>query len=416
MSGRNILQKVGAAPDLKNKPEESDSEEENSDKNSLNMNMKQESGPFLMPQLWKDNINLDNLTNDFLESNVTGEVMNLDDFLKELQVNELAQQTEEIQRQMMSPPAPHQQHFQRQHQQQQQQQSDNRFQNNLRPANIDSLKDPSQTPPSRPSIMHQVGKPPDLGMNKFGPGDPGEGGLQLPPHVNLPYRDRETGASSALSPQQHNLFNSHNKDGHGGVPGQPQQHHQGGIPQASVRPLVRPVIMSSETKHEPGADIPDIKPPAQKRKRKVSDCSNFTDDDEDGGIGSFTSTVCVNFSEDDLRLATIPGQDFDPATRRFSEEELKPQPIIRKRKKQFVPDELKNNKYWAKRYKNNEAAKRSREARRLKENQIAMRARYLEEENSALKSEVDVLKKENSDLKQMMIALEEKMNQMSNNR
>ena len=36
-------------------------------------------------------------------------------------------------------------------------------------------------------------------------------------------------------------------------------------------------------------------------------------------------------------------QDFDPATRRFSEEELKPQPIIRKRKKQFVPDELKNN-------------------------------------------------------------------------
>jgi len=109
-------------------------------------------------------------------------------------------------------------------------------------------------------------------------------------------------------------------------------------------------------------------------------------------------------------------QDFDPATRRFSEEELKPQPIIRKRKKQFVPDELKNNKYWAKRYKNNEAAKRSREARRLKENQIAMRARYLEEENSALKSEVDVLKKENSDLKQMMIALEEKMNQMSNNR
>ena len=31
----------------------------------------------------------------------------------------------------------------------------------------------------------------------------------------------------------------------------------------------------------------------------------------------FTTTVCVNFSADDLRLATIPGQeeDFDPATR-----------------------------------------------------------------------------------------------------
>merc|ERR1719458_1291744 len=139
----------------------------------------------------------------------------------------------------------------------------------------------------------------------------------------------------------------------------------------------------------------------------MSEGSAYTDDEDDdgrNGFGGFTSTVCVNFSQDDLRLATIPGQegDFDPATRRFSEEELKPQPIIRKRKKQFVPDELKNNKYWAKRCKNNEAAKRSREARRLKENQIAMRARFLEEENTALKGEVEHLKKENSDLKQMM--------------
>lgn len=45
--------------------------------------------------------------------------------------------------------------------------------------------------------------------------------------------------------------------------------------------------------------------------RKISDCSNFTEDEDDersGNFGSFTSTVCVNFSEDDLRLATIPGQ------------------------------------------------------------------------------------------------------------
>ena len=44
--------------------------------------------------------------------------------------------------------------------------------------------------------------------------------------------------------------------------------------------------------------------------RKMSEVSNFTDDDEDGSnnFGGFTSTVCVNFSPDDLRLATIPGQ------------------------------------------------------------------------------------------------------------
>ena len=45
--------------------------------------------------------------------------------------------------------------------------------------------------------------------------------------------------------------------------------------------------------------------------RKISECSNFTEDEDDersGNFGGFTSTVCVNFSEDDLRLATIPGQ------------------------------------------------------------------------------------------------------------
>lgn len=74
------------------------------------------------------------------------------------------------------------------------------------------------------------------------------------------------------------------------------------------------------------------------------------------------------------------GRDFDPRTRAFSDEELKPQPMIKKSRKQFVPDELKDDKYWARRRNNNIAAKRSRDARRQKENQIAMRARYLEKE------------------------------------
>lgn len=51
-----------------------------------------------------------------------------------------------------------------------------------------------------------------------------------------------------------------------------------------------------------------------------------------------------------------------------------------RRRRQFVPDDLKDDKYWARRRKNNMAAKRSRDARRMKENQIAMRAGYLEKE------------------------------------
>ena len=45
-----------------------------------------------------------------------------------------------------------------------------------------------------------------------------------------------------------------------------------------------------------------------------------------------------------------------------------------------MPDDLKDDKYWARRRKNNMAAKRSRDARRMKENQIALRAGFLEKE------------------------------------
>jgi leukemia factor-related protein len=66
-------------------------------------------------------------------------------------------------------------------------------------------------------------------------------------------------------------------------------------------------------------------------------------------------------------------------------------------------NELKDDKYWARRRKNNIAAKRSRDARRQKENQIAMRARYLEKEvllqNTNLHQELEQLKQENLELK-----------------
>ena len=53
-----------------------------------------------------------------------------------------------------------------------------------------------------------------------------------------------------------------------------------------------------------------------------------------------------------------------------------------------------DEKYWSRRVKNNEAAKRSRDARRLKENQISVRAAFLERENAALRQEVADMRKE----------------------
>ncbi|NXU64455.1 TEF factor, partial [Horornis vulcanius] len=87
--------------------------------------------------------------------------------------------------------------------------------------------------------------------------------------------------------------------------------------------------------------------------------------------------VEVNFNPDpaDLVLSSVPGGElFNPRKHKFTEEDLKPQPMIKKAKKVFVPDEQKDEKYWTRRKKNNVAAKRSRDARRLKENQITIRA------------------------------------------
>ncbi|KAK9407186.1 hepatic leukemia factor [Crotalus adamanteus] len=109
----------------------------------------------------------------------------------------------------------------------------------------------------------------------------------------------------------------------------------------------------------------------------------------------------------DLALSSIPGQEmFDPRKRKFSEEELKPQPMIKKARKVFIPEDLKDDKYWARRRKNNMAAKRSRDARRLKENQIAIRASFLEKENTALRQEVAELRKELSKCKNILVKYE----------
>ncbi|XP_070793894.1 hepatic leukemia factor isoform X1 [Pituophis catenifer annectens] len=120
--------------------------------------------------------------------------------------------------------------------------------------------------------------------------------------------------------------------------------------------------------------------------------------------------VQVGYEPDpaDLALSSIPGQEiFDPRKRKFSEEELKPQPMIKKARKVFIPEDLKqDDKYWARRRKNNMAAKRSRDARRLKENQIAIRASFLEKENTALRQEVADLRKELGKCKNVLVKYE----------
>jgi hypothetical protein len=59
--------------------------------------------------------------------------------------------------------------------------------------------------------------------------------------------------------------------------------------------------------------------------------------------------------------------------------------------------------YWCRRRKNNEAAKKSRDARRMKEGQTANRAANLEQENATLRSEVASLKSEVAKMRLLML-------------
>ena len=73
-----------------------------------------------------------------------------------------------------------------------------------------------------------------------------------------------------------------------------------------------------------------------------------------------------------------------------------------RRRPRALPDEQKDDAYWERRRKNNEAAKRSRDARRAKEDEIAIRAALLEQENLKLRVEVAALKTETAKLRCML--------------
>lgn len=106
-------------------------------------------------------------------------------------------------------------------------------------------------------------------------------------------------------------------------------------------------------------------------------------------------------------------ENFNPRVRKFTEDELKPQPILKKSKKIIIPCDMKDDKYWQRRKKNNIAAKRSRDARRMKENHIALRAGYLEKENDTLKKQLEDFKRETRLLK-MKLSHYESMHGVSN--
>ncbi|XP_054928736.1 uncharacterized protein [Dermacentor andersoni] len=69
-------------------------------------------------------------------------------------------------------------------------------------------------------------------------------------------------------------------------------------------------------------------------------------------------------------------------------------PVRNGRRRSRLPDSQKDEAYWQRRRKNNEAAKRSRDARRAKEDEIAIRCTLLQNENTQLHCEITSLRNE----------------------
>ncbi|XP_057300316.1 thyrotroph embryonic factor-like isoform X2 [Hydractinia symbiolongicarpus] len=79
-----------------------------------------------------------------------------------------------------------------------------------------------------------------------------------------------------------------------------------------------------------------------------------------------------------------------------------PAPMAKKSKRQFIPPENKDQSYWERRKRNNEAAKKSREQRREKEIEVSRKCSQLEDENSGLRFTIVNLQKKNEQLENTM--------------
>ncbi|GIY87107.1 BZIP domain-containing protein [Caerostris darwini] len=71
--------------------------------------------------------------------------------------------------------------------------------------------------------------------------------------------------------------------------------------------------------------------------------------------------------------------------------------------KRPIPEEQKDDKYFERRKRNNLAAKKSRDARKAREDEIALRACFLEKENAVLRAQVNTLREEAHSLRQMLV-------------
>ena len=79
-----------------------------------------------------------------------------------------------------------------------------------------------------------------------------------------------------------------------------------------------------------------------------------------------------------------------------------PKPLVPKSKTSTLPEELKDDDYWTRRQRNNEAAKRSRENRRVKELEMMSLVKNLTNTNTELRNRITELEGRNNLLERVL--------------
>jgi len=121
-------------------------------------------------------------------------------------------------------------------------------------------------------------------------------------------------------------------------------------------------------------------------KRPISDIDDDENNNDDSQASASPSTSVLG----DITAATNGQKIHHHLKHDYTQNELCPSLPFKKRAR-AVPPEQKDGAYYEKRARNNESAKRSRDARRLKEQQTQDRLTMLEHENTRLSMENQAL-------------------------
>ena len=153
----------------------------------------------------------------------------------------------------------------------------------------------------------------------------------------------------------------------------------------------------------------DMGSPPQATLPTLGNNANSPPQSSTGNINSNNSTQSPGLdaspvvSPSDTSSVSPPGIQLPTTIISNPTQSASSSPVMPPKKRPIaIPEKLKDSQYWEKRKKNNESARRSRESRRIKEDQIAMRVVYLEQENLQLRTEVSLLKSEIEKLRCML--------------